>query len=512
MAENNRLPQGWNRVKLGDVIDIVRGISFPKDAKLREYQKGSIVCLRTANVQKEVDWEDLWFVSNKYVKRDEQYVQVSDILISTANSLKLVGKVALVRELPYPSTLGAFISLLRPSSHLNKKCMYFLLLSEEIQSAIRSRASTTTNISNISTKSLVDVTLKIPPLAEQKRIVAKIEELFTQLDAGVEELIKARAQLKRYRQSVLKAAVEGELTREWRKNHKDEIEPASKLLEHILTERRARWDKEELAKMRVKGKDPKDDKWKDSYKEPIPPEVDGLPKLPEGWVWANLQQISWNASYGTSQKCNYEIDGPPVIRIPNIINGNLDFTDIKFGTKPAELGDDKALTTNDLLIIRTNGSKDLIGRAALVKNDYKPPHFYASYLIRYRILDVAEVPDWGITIWDSPLIRIWLEGEAATTAGQYNVNVSKLDRLPIPIPSEIEQEIIIAEVERRLSVAGEIEKELERALTRAEYLRHSILKKAFEGKLVPQNLKDEPASVLLEHIKTEKASCEGNTY
>ena len=135
------------------------------------------------------------------------------------------------------------------------------------------------------------IPIPLPPLPEQHRIVAKIEELFTKLDAGKEELLQAKARLKRYHQSVLKAAMDGNLTEDWRKKHGSYIEPASVLLERILKERREKWGAEQLEQMSAKGKMPKDDKWKNKYKEPPGPDTSKLPELPEGWVWVTLPQV-----------------------------------------------------------------------------------------------------------------------------------------------------------------------------------------------------------------------------
>ncbi len=129
-----------------------------------------------------------------------------------------MGKVAQVEGLPFTTTIGAFISIIRP--HIDPKFAYFQLSSSDVQSSFRDRASTTTNISNISTADIAETALRVPPLPEQHRIVTKIEELLTRLDAGVEALKKIKLQLKRYRQSVLKAAFEGKLTADWREAHK----------------------------------------------------------------------------------------------------------------------------------------------------------------------------------------------------------------------------------------------------------------------------------------------------
>ncbi len=326
------------------------------------------------------------------------------------------------------------------------------------------------------------IPLPLPPLPEQRRIVAKIEELFTRLDAGVAALKAAKAQLKRYRQAVLKQAFEGRLTAAWREAHKGELEPASALLERIRAERGT-----------AKG-------------ERLPPvDNEGLPELPEGWVWTSLQQVSWDSGYGTSMKCDYGFQGPPVLRIPNVVNGRISLNDMKYAHDALSLKPANAVSPADFLIIRTNGSPDLIGRGALVSESFGEPYFFASYLIRFRILAVDALPGWVSTIWHSPLVRDWISRNAATTAGQYNLSVGKLNKLVLPLAPLVEQRHIIGEVERRFSIADEVEKAIDQSLAHAARLRQSILKRAFEGKLVPQDPADEPAEVLLERTRRERA-------
>ena len=209
-------------------------------------------------------------------------------------------------------------------------------------------------------------------------------------------------------------------------------------------------------------------------------------------------------------KCDYGFQGPPVLRIPNVVKGRISLDDLKcahdaFRLKPAD-----ALSPADFLIIRTNGSPDLIGRGALVSEPFDEPHFFASYLIRFRILAVDTLPGWVSTIWHSPLVRDWVSRNAATTAGQYNLSVGKLNRLVLPLPPLAEQRQIIGEVERRFSIADEVEKAVGQSLAQAERLRQSILKRAFEGRLVPQDPADEPAGKLLERIRRERAGEKNN--
>jgi type I restriction enzyme, S subunit len=131
---------------------------------------------------------------------------------------------------------------------------------------------------------ILETPLPVPPENEQRRIVEKVDELFSQIEAGEEALARAQKLLERYRQSILNAAVTGELTREWREQHEGELESGEDLLKRILKARREAWEQAELAKMHARGKPPSDDRWKQKYKEPEPPGTTDLAHLPEGWV------------------------------------------------------------------------------------------------------------------------------------------------------------------------------------------------------------------------------------
>jgi len=196
---------------LGEIADLVRGISFPKEDKSYVHRSGDVACLRTTNVQKNVEWDDLWFVPAKHVKRDDQNVRAGDILISTANSYELVGKVAQVTSIPTPATLGAFISLIRPKEAIHPKFLYHQLAWGKTQTRIRELSSNTTNIANVSTKKLATLDVIVPSLERQEQIVSEIETQFSRLDEAVANLQRVKANLKRYKASILKAAVEGHL-------------------------------------------------------------------------------------------------------------------------------------------------------------------------------------------------------------------------------------------------------------------------------------------------------------
>ena len=323
----------------------------------------------------------------------------------------------------------------------------------------------------------------LAPIDQQKRIVAEIEKQFSHLDEAVANLKRVKANLKRYKAAVLKAAVEGKLTEAWREAH-PEVESASKLLDRILAERRAKWEESELAKMEAKGKAPKNDKWKAKCPEPAAYVASEFRELPRKWVMASLDQLSWHSGYGTSARCAYENDGVPILRIPNIDKAEIDLSDVKFAPSDLEVSDCESLAPNDMLVIRTNGSRSLIGRAAIVAKEFQETTYYASYLIRFRLLGDKGLARWLSSYWQSTVARAWVEERAATSAGQHNISMSVLATAPVPVPPEDEQQRIVTEVDRHLSLVRDTETQVETNLKRAERLRQSILSRAFSGQLV----------------------------
>ena len=495
-SRSRGLPQGWVCSTLRETADIVRGVSFPRNAKKSEPQAGYIACLRTANVQREVEWDDLWFVPEEYIKNDSRYVLPLDVLISVSNSRELVGKVAQVTNLPHKSTLGAFISLLRFSSSLDAKFYYYQMASADVQTEIRQSASTTTNISNVSSSKLSGITLRIPPLSEQRRIVAEIEKQFTRLDATVEGLKRAQANLKRYRASVLKAACEGKLVpteAELARSEGRDYEPADQLLERILAERRAQWESQENRR----GK----------YKEPVEPDTSGLWDLPEGWTWASAGQVAEVQGGIQKQPKRRPVENQfPFLRVANVLRGQLDLENVhEIELFPGEI-ERLRLLPDDLLIVEGNGSPKQIGRMAVWKGEIMNC-VHQNHIIRARTIG-GVIPEYVEGYWNSPLGSDRVLNVASSTSGLYTLSVSKVSVLPIPVPPLAEQQRIVSAVERHLSIIQKAETAVDAGLKRADRLRQSILKQAFSGQLVPQDPDDEPASVLLERIRDERAAAE----
>ena len=181
-----------NMVALGDVAEFVRGINFKPDDVVPVGTAGAVACMRTKNVQTELDLSDVWAVDESFMRRDEQCLQEGDILVSSANSWNLVGKCSWIPLLPYRASFGGFVSVLRVKSHnLDRRYLYRWFSSEYVQETLRSFGQKTTNISNLNLGRCEKLRLPLPPLEEQRRIAAildQAETLRTQRRAALAQL------------------------------------------------------------------------------------------------------------------------------------------------------------------------------------------------------------------------------------------------------------------------------------------------------------------------------------
>ena len=432
------LPDGWVWTTVKEIAEFIRGVSYKKSESSKTRKEGYVPILRANNINRQLNYADLVYVPRDRIK-DEQFVKAFDIVIAmSSGSKKLVGKAAQSHQ-DYYGGFGTFCGLVRVSPQLNRKFIGLFFQSPDYRNKI-SRLSSGMNINNLRGEHIESMSVPIPSLPEQHRIVAKIEELFTKLDTGINELHKAQSQLKRYRQSVLKAAFEGKLTEAWRAEQQGEIEPASVLLERILKARQEKWEAEQLEQMQAKGKVPKDDKWKVKYKEPITPDTSDLPKLPKGWKWATVEQLLTKIQYGSSKKTGDNSNGVPVLRMGNIVEGKIVLDNLKYLPTEHEEFPELLLDKGDLLFNRTN-SRELVGKTAVYTGIPKPCSF-ASYLIRVRFnphIDSMIVAYYINSVYG----KNWILSVVSQQAGQANVNGTKLKLLAVPMPPEKEQRDLV---------------------------------------------------------------------
>lgn len=288
----------------------------------------------------------------------------------------------------------------------------------------------------------------IPPPNEQFRIVSKLENLLSKVDSCRNRLEKLPLILKRFRQSVLAAACSGRLTADWREqNPVDSIGPA------------------------------------------LEPEAG----LPIGWKPVSIGDVIESLKYGTAQKCTYKKSGVSVLRIPNIRNGSIDHSDLKYATLPVHELKELRLQPGDILLIRSNGSVALVGKCALVR-EQEQGFAYAGYLIRIRPKRNSIDSEYLNLALSSYEIRLQIELEARSTSGVNNINSDEVKALRFSLPPLNEQKEIVLRVKALFAVADKIETRHAKAKAQVDKLTQSLLAKAFRGELVAQSSNNRPAN------------------
>jgi len=475
--ETSDLPKGWVQTTLKDVC-LQPQYGWTTSA----VQQGRLRLLRTTDITSgKINWECVPFCEKEPDYKSKYLLEDGDIVISRAGS---VGFSLLIKN-PKESVFASYLIRFKPL--IDKDYAAYFLKTPAYWGAIYEKKLGIA-LANVNATKLKEISIPVAPLNEQKRIVAKIEELFTKLDAGVEALKKIKAQLKRYRQAVLKHAFEGKLTEEWRENNKDKLEPASKLLERIAKER------EKNAKGKIRKLPPLD--------------TSGLPELPDGWEWANLPLIVKQEKHSIKRgpfgsaikKAFFVPSGYKVYEQRNAI-----YNDFVIGTyyiNEAKFNELKAFEVRaGDLIISCSGT---IGRIAIVP-DNAQKGIINQALLKITLNNEVIATKYFVHLFSSYVLQQEL---LSNVRGSAMLNISSVEivkQIPFALAPIQEQQKIVEEIERHFSIADEVEQAIEQGLKQAERLRQSILKRAFEGKLVEQTPEDEPAEKLLERIKAEKA-------
>ena len=336
--------------------------------------------------------------------------------------------------------IGRGLAAIRAEAPINQK--YLLHHFRNIEPWLTQQGTGST-FAAISGGFIRELQAPLAPLNEQKRIADKLDTLLARVDSCQSHLERVPQILKRFRQSVLAAATSGRLTEEWREERAVNAE----------------------------------------------------------WVNCFLGDVLIDIRYGTAKKSVYELkNGTPVLRIPNVVNGKVDASDLKFSHFEKKEIETLSLKADDLLLIRSNGSVELVGKVAIVDKEFEG-FLYAGYLIRLRFDKGKVNPRYISHYLSSPAIRSHIELTARSTSGVNNINSEEVKAISLDLPSLEEQAEIVRRVETLFAFADRLETRYGTGHALVEQLTPSLLAKAFRGALVPQDSNDEPASVLLERIR-----------
>ncbi|MFW1773782.1 restriction endonuclease subunit S [Acinetobacter seifertii] len=428
------------------------------------------------------------FISG-YTNDPDSLVKISSPLIGFGDHTRRF------KFITHPFAIGADgLKLIKPINNLlNPKFAYYQLLNTKIEDRGYSRHY----------QYLRKSKFNLAPLNEQTRIVDKIDELFSELDNGIEELETAQRKLELYRQSLLQSAVEGELSKEWRETQTEISETGEQLLVRILKERRERWEQEKLKEFADKGKNPPKD-WQDKYPEPVQPDTDNLPQLPEGWVWASLDMIGEIVSgvaKGTKRATPVPMREVPYLRVANVQRGYLDLSEIKTILATEKDIEQLTLKEGDILF-NEGGDRDKLGRGWIWKSEIEEC-IHQNHVFRCRLYDPNFVPEL-ISYHGNTFGKLWFERAGKQTTNLASINMGILKRFPVPVIPVLEQKFIFDYIQSNLDIVDAQLEQNSKLIKNCSRQRTNILNQAFKGKLVPQDPNDEHAQVLLERIQQQR--------
>lgn len=493
------LPEGWAALSIGEAF-LVLGGGTPSTAEDSYWGEG-YPWVTSADIEGVRDIRPTRFVTAKGVsKSTTNVVPARSILVVTRVGL---GKIAIApNDICFSQDVQALIQ--DPNIILPEFTLYFL--SFELQKLKFEGRGTT--ISGITKKQLTDTGFPLPPLPEQHRIVAKIEELFSELDAGNASLTRARAQLKTYRQALLKAVFEGKLTAPWRAANPDKLESPETLLSRIRKERDARhaaalddWQTA-LSQWRAGGEVGDRPSKPRRNPDPEPPtshQIDHMLALPDTWQWVQIADFAFVtklAGFEYTKHVQYDPNGDlPVLKAENA--GPLGFRQTEYSLVRSEsvaMLKRSFLEGGELLMVFVGAGT---GNVGIVPNDQQ--YFLGPNIGMIRIEATGLLPRYLELFLRSPL-GSELKLSSVKAVAQPSLSMETIRQIPVAIPSPHEQSEIIEVLDSQLEHVDRVEDEITSALTRITALRQSILKKAFSGQLVLQDPADEPASALLARL------------
>lgn len=429
-----KIPSNWCWTYFKDIFYIENGYAFKKI----DYKKEGIPLVRISNIENGIVNINECIYVNKLEKNEEKYViEKGDLLIALSGATTGKNGVYYLDEIAYLNQRIGNIKIKNKEKVLNEYRNYYIALkNEDILNLAYGGAQP-----NISPKVIEFISIPLPPINEQQRIVNRIESLFTKLDRAKELIENTLAQWEQNKMAILHKAFTGELTAKWRKENNIDL---------------------------------------------------------SSWQEKTVDELCTSLKYGTSKKSNPE-GSVVVLRMGNLQNGEIDWSNLMY-TDDKEDIEKYLLKKGDVLFNRTNGSADLIGKTSIYRGEY--PAIYAGYLIK---LDYGKdiIGEYLNYIMNSNKARAYCNKIKSSGASQFNINAKKIGAFEIPVPTIEEQQEIVNILDKLLAKYNKI-KNLEQQLEKIELLKKAILAKAFRGELGTNNPDEESAENLLKEILAEK--------
>jgi type I restriction enzyme, S subunit len=480
------LTQKFGSLKFKDAFDLSGGYAF----KSTQYKNTGVFILRVTNINEDgtIDKKDAKFIAPLNDEEYKEYqLRFGDVLIVMIGGS--IGKVGFVDQESLPAFLNQNMWLVRSSKGYSQKYIFYLCLylchyhatEKNTSYGFYSRKKFKELIvPDISSQDSFAISSIIDKIANQEnidlndlfstRIIQKITSIqvnSNNINHLKSEFHNQQKYISQLKQAILQEAISGQLTAEWRKQNPiqkgDPDTDAAALLTKI---------KEEKQQLIADGK---------LKKEKHLSKIDflSLYKLPDNWQWTKLSDIVESLRYGTSQKCSYSQDGFPVLRIPNLKNGVIDKSDLKYTLMSDLEIEGYSLRNGDILMIRSNGSKSLVGRTSIVSSDCEG-YAYAGYLVRLRFIQDLLISRFLYLVLESKFVRDQIEIPVRTTTGVKNINSTEILNLIIPLPPLAEQKAIVEKVDYLMKIIDQLEAQIKHRKQLAEELMQTVLREAFE--------------------------------
>jgi type I restriction enzyme S subunit len=446
------LPEGWTRARLPEVADLTMGQSPPSSS----YNASEV---GLPFFQGKAEFGEIYPTPVKYCSAPQKIAEKADILISVRAP---VGPTNICKE---KSCIGRGLAAIRPRAGVNGRYVFYFLRSIEQWVARQGTGSTFTAISK---SDLERIEVPLPPLNEQRRILAMLEESLGKVNACQKRLAKIPVILKRFRQSVLAAGCSGRLTADWREKEEDP-EPTRELLF----------------------------------------EPDGAGDIPSSWAWKKLSDLT-QVKGGVTKGRNFQGRKTillPYLRVANVQDGYLDLREIKqIEVLP---GDAQKYSLNDGDVLFTEGGdRDKLGRGTIWRGEIANC-IHQNHIFRARLTTTSATAEYLSLASKSEFSRQYFFANASQTVNLASINLTMLSGLPLPLPPLKEQMEIVTRVDSLFEFVDQIDTRYRNARAQVDKLTQSILAKAFRGELVSTEAElarregryCEPASILLERIR-----------